>query len=158
MGVSLSQLLFMGMIAVLGEQTMVITAQSCAEMACTRQFITPQGRKTKTKVMAGRSYIMELSTGFQTATNSEIQCQGQDILLNGSIQKGIVSHVEYAVQVETEVFTVEGSEIRSMSSSELLACNLRGLSQGCVCALHTYEWNQPADSCTYKLIREVEGY
>ena len=29
------------------EQTMVITAQSCAEMACTHQFITPQGHKQR---------------------------------------------------------------------------------------------------------------
>ena len=29
------------------EQTMVITAQLCAEMTCTHQFITPQGRKTE---------------------------------------------------------------------------------------------------------------
>ena len=28
---------------------------------------------------------------------------------------------------------------------------------GCVGALHTYAWNQPADSCTYKRIRDVQG-
>ena len=28
---------------------------------------------------------------------------------------------------------------------------------GCVGALHTYTWNQPADSCTYKRIRDVQG-
>ena len=100
---------------------------------------------------------MEFSMGFQTVSNSEIKCQGQDILMDGSIQKGIVSHMEYAVQIETEVFLVEGSEIRAMSSSELLACNPRGPSQGCVGALHTYACDQPAGSCTYKLIREVEG-
>ena len=69
---------------------------------------------------------MEFRSGFQTATNSEIQCQCQDILMNGSIQKGIVFLMEYVVQVETEVFKVEGLEIRAMSSSELLACNPRG--------------------------------
>ena len=52
--------------------------------------------------------------------------------------------------VETEMFSVEGSEIRAMSSSELLACNPRGPSMGCVGALHTYAWSQPA-------IREVQG-
>ena len=46
--------------------------------------------------------------------------------MNGSIQKGIVFLMEYVVQVETEVFKVEGLEIRAMSSSELLACNPRG--------------------------------
>ena len=59
--------------------------------------------------------------------------------------------------IETEMFSVEGSEIRAMSSSELLACNPRGPSMGCVGALHTYAWSQPVDSCTYKNIREVQG-
>ena len=59
--------------------------------------------------------------------------------------------------IETEMFSVEGSEIRAMSSSELLACNPRGPSMGWVGALHTYAWSQPADSCTYKKIREVQG-
>ena len=135
----------------------MVTAQSCAEMARSRQFVTPQGRKTETIVVPGRTYIMEFSTGFQTASNSEIKCQGTDILIDGSIQKGIVTHMEYVIQIETEVFSVEGSEIRAMSSSELLACNPRGPSQGCVGALHTYAWSQPADSCTYKKIREVQG-
>ena len=44
-----------------------------------------------------------------------------------------------------------------MSSSELLTCNLRGPSMGCVGALHTYAWNQLADSCIYKRIRDVQG-
>ena len=139
------------------EQTLVITAQSCAKMAHTRQFVTPQGRKTESIVVPGRTYIMEFSAGFQTTSNSEIRCQGKDILIDGSIQKGIVTHMEYVVTIEAEMFTVEGSEIRAMSSSELLACNLRGPSLGCVGALHTYAWNQPADSCTYKEIREVQG-
>ena len=99
---------------------------------------------------------MDFSAGFQTASNSEIKCQGTDILIDESIQKGI-THMEYVIQVETEVFSVEGSEIRVMSSSELLACNPRGPLLGCVRALHTYAWSQPADSCTYKKIREVEG-
>ena len=100
---------------------------------------------------------MEFSAGFQTTSNSEIRCQGTDILIDGSIQKGIVTHMEYVVTIETEMFTVEGSEIRAMSSSELLGCNPRGPSMGCVGALHTYTWSQPADSCTYKKTREVQG-
>ena len=100
---------------------------------------------------------MEFSSGFQTTSNSEIRCQGTDILVDGSIQKGIVTHMEYVVTIEAEMFTVEGSEIRAMSSSERLACNPRGPSLGCVGALHTYAWDQPADSCTYKEIREVQG-
>ena len=136
---------------------MVITAQSCAEMARSRQFVTPQGRKTETIVVPGRTYIMEFSAGFQTTSNSEIKCQVTDILIDGLIQKGIVTHMEYVIQIKTEVFSVEGSEIRAMSSSELLACNPRGPLQGCVGALHTYAWSQPADSFTYKKIREVQG-
>ena len=78
---------------------------------------------------------MEFSAEFQTASNSEIKCQGTDILIDGSIQKGIVTHMEYQVTIETEMFSVEGSEIRAMSSSELLACNPRGPSMGCVGAI-----------------------
>ena len=96
------------------EQTLVITAQFCAEMACTRHFVTPQGRKTESIVVPGRTYIMEFSAGFQTTSNSEIRCQGTDILIDGSIQKGIVTHMEYVVTIEAEMFTVEGSEIRAV--------------------------------------------
>ena len=89
----------------------MITAQSCAEMARTHQFVMPQGRKTETLVVPGRTYIMEFSSRFQTTSNSEIRCQGRDILIDGSIQKGIVTHMEYIVTIESEMFTVEGSEI-----------------------------------------------
>ena len=92
----------------------MITAQSCTEMARTRQFVTPQGRKTETLVVPGQTYIMEFSAGFQTPSNSEIKCQGTDILIDGSIQKGIVTHLEYVVTIETEMFSVEGSEIRAV--------------------------------------------
>ena len=80
---------------------------------------------------------MEFSSGFQTASKSEIKCQGTDILIDRLIQKGIVTHMEYVVTIKTEMFSIEGSEIRAMSSSELLACNPRGLSMGFVGALHT---------------------
>ena len=136
------------------EQTLVITAQSCAEMARTRQFITPQGRKTESVVVPGRTYVMEFTSGFQTTSNSEIRCEGADILVDGSIQKSIVTHMEYVITIEKEMFQVEGSEIRAMSSSELLACNPRGPALGCVGALSTYAWDQPADSCMYKEISE----
>ena len=69
---------------------------------------------------------MEFSAGFQTASNPEIKCQGTDILIDRSFQKGIVTHMEYVITIETKMFTVKESEIRAMSSSELLACNPRG--------------------------------
>ena len=78
----------------------MISAPSCSEMANSKTFITPQGRKSEAIVVPGRTYIMEFEVGFQTALNSVIKCQGQDILLEGSIQKGIVQHVEYVIQVE----------------------------------------------------------
>ena len=56
---------------------------------------------------------MEFSAGFQTPSNSEIRCQGMDILIDGWIQKGIVTHMEYVVTIETKMFLVEGSEIRA---------------------------------------------
>ena len=93
------------------EQTLVITAQSCTEMAHTRQFVTPQGRKTESIVVPGQTYIMEFSTGFQTTSNSEIRCQGTDILVDGSIQKGIVTHMEYVVTIGD----VYGRRIRDKS-------------------------------------------
>ena len=45
------------------EQTLVITAQSCAEMARTRQFVTPQGRKTETLVVLGRPTLWSSPPG-----------------------------------------------------------------------------------------------
>ena len=80
---------------------------------------------------------MEFEVGFQTASNSVIKCQGQDILLEGSIQKGIVQHVEYVIQVEREVFKVTGDKIMAMISVERLPCNPLGPAAGCVGALHT---------------------
>ena len=100
---------------------------------------------------------MEFEVCFQTASNSKINCQGQDILLDGSIQKGIVQHVEYVVQVEHELFKVTSDRITAMSSAEKLSCNPRGPAQGCVGALHTYAWNSPRSSCQYHLVREVKG-
>ena len=35
-------------------------------------------------------------------------------MIDGSIQKGIVTHMEYVVTIEAEMFTVEGSEIRAV--------------------------------------------
>jgi len=55
------------------EQTLVITAQSCAEMARTRQFITPQGRKTESVVVPGRSYVLEGLASLQSIRLSELK-------------------------------------------------------------------------------------
>ena len=139
------------------EQSVVISAQSCSEMANSKIFITPQGRKSESIVVPGRTYVMEFEIGFQTASNSEIKCQGQDILLDGSIQKGIVQHVEYVIQVESELFDLSNNHITARSSAEKLACNSRGPVLGCVGALHTYAWSPPKSSCQYRVVREVEG-
>ena len=48
---------------------------------------------------------MEFELGFQTATNSAITCQGMDVLVDGSIQSGIVMHTEYEITIEEELFT-----------------------------------------------------
>ena len=93
------------------EQSVVISAQSCSEMANQKVFITPQGRKSESIIVPGRTYIMEFEVGFQTASNSEIRCQGQDTLLDGSIQKGIVQHVEYKVQVTHELSDLNENKI-----------------------------------------------
>ena len=139
------------------EVSVVISAPSCSEMANNKIFITPQGRKSESIVVPGRTYIMEFEVGFQTASNSEIKCQGQDILLDCSIQKGIVQHIEYVVQVEHELFEVTSDRITAMSSAEKLSCNPRGLALGCVGALHTYAWSPPKSSCQYRIVRKVKG-
>ena len=69
------------------ETSVGISAQSWSEMANNKIIIMPQGQKSKSIVVPGRTYIMEFEVGFQTASNSKIKCQGQDILLDGSIQK-----------------------------------------------------------------------
>ena len=86
-----------------------------------------------------------------------MKCQGQDILLDGSIQKGIVQHVKYVVQIEHEIFKVTNDRITAMSSAEKLSCNPRGPALGCVGALHTYAWTPPKSSCQYQIVREVKG-
>ena len=100
---------------------------------------------------------MEFEIGFQTALNSEIRCQGQDTLLDGSIQKGIVQHVEYVIQVKHELFDLSDNQITARSSVEKLAYNPRGPALGCVGALHMYAWSPPKSSCQYRIVREVEG-
>ena len=120
------------------EVSVVISAPSCSEMANSKVFITPQGRKSEAIVVPGRTYIMEFKVGFQTASNSEIKCQRQDILLDGSIQKGIVQHVEYVMQVEHKVFEVTGDKIMALGSAEKLPCNPLGPAIGCEGALHMH--------------------
>ena len=135
----------------------MISAPSCSEMAHSKTFITPQGRKREAIVVPGWTYIMEFEVGFQTALNSKIKCQGQDILLDSSIQKGIIQHIQYIVQIEHEIFEVTGDKIMAMSSAEKLQCNPLGPASGCVGALHTYAWSPPKSSCQYRVVREVQG-
>lgn len=89
--------------------------------------MTPHTHKPKTFLLPGQIFITKLEVGFQTTLDSSIKCQGQDILLDGSIQKGIVQHVEYVVTIESEVFTRTGGKIMAMSSTKKLACNPHGL-------------------------------
>ncbi len=49
---------------------------------------------------------MEFSSGFQTTSNSEIRCEGSDILIDGSIQKSIVTHMEYVITIEAVKYNV----------------------------------------------------
>ena len=139
------------------EEAMVITAESCGEMTRTKTFITPQTRKSEPVTVPGRTYIMEFDSGFQTTSNSEIRCQGQEMLMDGQIMSGIVSHVEYQITIEKETFARTGTEIVALSSAEKLACNPHGPREGCVGALHTYTWKPPATTCEFKIVREVTG-
>ena len=100
---------------------------------------------------------MGFQVGFQTTLSSFIQCQGMEVLLDGSMQKGIVQHTEYVVTEEEEIFTKNHEHLIARSSSEKLKCNPHGPSLGCVGALHTYAWNLPKTSCLFRKVRELEG-
>ena len=139
------------------EQTKVISAQACSEMANTKTFVTPQSHKSEAIAIPGQTYIMEFKVGLQTTLDSSIKCKGQDILLDGSIQNGIVQHVKYIVTIESEVFTRTGGNIMAMSLAEKLACNPHGPSTGCVGILHTYIWEMLKTSCLFREVREAQG-
>ena len=118
---------------------MVITAQSCAEMARSRQFVTPQGRKTETIVVPGQTYIMEFSAGFQTTSNSEIKCQGTDILIDG-LEKTDESKIE-RIRAQDMSYA---AEIRSLSlflrfKLEVVEGRKDALGKSVVCALNMKE-------------------
>ena len=135
----------------------MVSAATCGDMARTRQFITPQTRTIETLVVPGRTYIMEFEAGMQTASNSVIKCQGEAVLMKGSIQKGIVQHTEFQITIEEEIFQKRQDKVLAMSSSEILSCNPHGPASGCVGALHTYTWDPPESTCDYKIVRAVRG-
>ena len=139
------------------EETLVISTQDCRTMANTKVFVTPQARKSESIVVPGQSFIMEFELGFQTASNSAITCQGMDVLLDGSIQSGIVMHTEYEITIEEELFTKNQDHVIARSSSEKLTCNPHGPRLGCVGALHTYAWNPPKSNCMFREVRELTG-
>ena len=116
----------------------MVSAATCGEMARTRTFITPQTRTSETLVVPGRTYVMEFEAGMQKASNSIIKCQGEAVLMNGSIQKGVVQHTEFQITIEEEIFQKRQDKVLAMSSSEILSCNPHGPASGCVGALHSY--------------------
>ena len=139
------------------EETLMVSAATCGEMARTRTFITPQTRTSETLVVPGRTYIMEFEAGMQTASNSVIKCQGEAVLMNGSIQKGVVQHTEFQITIEEEIFQKRQDKVLAMSSSEILSCNPHGPASGCVGALHSYTWDPPESTCDFKIVRAVTG-
>ena len=139
------------------EETFVISTQTCRDMASTKTCVTPKTWKSDSLVVPGQSYIIEFEVGFQKTLSSSIQSQGMDVLLEGSIQKGIVQHTEYVVTVEEEIFMKNHEHVIARSSSEKLRCNPHGPSLGCVGTLHTYAWKPPKTSCLFCEVRELEG-
>ena len=66
----------------------------------------------------------------------------------------------YGVCGDNQDQDVFGRRVRDESNVVFRAPGLqpeRSVHMGCVGALHTYPCSQPADSCTYKKIREVQG-
>ena len=94
---------------------------------------------------------------MQTASNSVIKCQGEAVLMNCSIQKGVVQHTEFQITIEEEIFQKRQDKVLAMSSSEILSCNPHGQASGCVGALHSYTWDPPESTCDFKIIRAVTG-
>ena len=113
--------------------------------------------RSSQKVIEHRVCLLGFQVGFQTTLSSSIQCQGMEVLLDGSMQRGIVQHTEYVVTVEEEIFTKNHEHLIARSSSEKLKCNPHGPSLRCVGALHTYAWNLPKTSCLFQKVRELEG-
>ena len=121
-------------------------------MANTKTFVTLQTWKSESLVVPGKSFMMEFKVGFQKTSSSSVQCQGMDVLQDGSIQKEIIQHTEYVVTVEK---TKNHEHLIARSSSE--KCNPHCPSLECVGALHTYAWNPPKTSCLFCAVRELEG-
>ena len=47
---------------------------------------------------------MEFEVGHHTASNFVFKCQGDLVLMNGSIYKNLVQHIEFEITVEEEIF------------------------------------------------------
>jgi len=105
-------------------------------MVNTKTFVTLQTWKSKSLVVPGQSFMMEFKVGFQTTSSPSIQCQGMDVLQDGSIQKRIIQHTEYVVTGEKVIFTKNHEHLIARSSSE--KCNPHCPSLECVGAIHTY--------------------
>jgi len=66
-----------------------------------------QTRHSVTITVPGRTYKMEFEVGYQT----ESKCQGELVLLYGSIQKGVVQHREFIITVEEVIFHKQGDKV-----------------------------------------------
>ena len=136
---------------------MMVSASTCGKMANTPRFVTLQTWTSETLAVPGRTYVMEFEVGYQTASNSIIKCQGESVLMNVSIQKGVVQHTEFVITIEEEIFQKQQDKVLAMSSSQILNCSPHGPDSGCFGALHTYTLNPPETACTFKIIRKVQG-
>ena len=132
-----------------------ITKRECAELRRSGEFKDDAGtiRRVKTDGTTILNYDL---AGRTWNEGTDLNCQGQDFVLDGQTLHSAVIHVQQTFTIEEDTIIAEKNIISSKSKGVYLPC--AETDRSCVMKDRTYIWEiDPKNTCEFRMTRQFQA-
>ena len=142
--------------APVGQLPVSLSGAECHRLVSTREY-KDEKKKTHPIKVPGLNEIAVDEIGWESSSDGDQRCQGQQVDLNGRPVERVVEYSTLVITIRAEEFVVSNGEVSAEYSRERLSCPA---SQGkCAGASHAYTWNLlTAPPCPWKIVRTSHGF
>ena len=135
--------------------TVTVSENECLEMLQTQRFVTdttPAGWPIRLNEEVS---FTEMAAGRIWYENSQVQCEGVTVQLNGQVYLDTVLMHSYQIVVKTNLLLIHEDRLESLYDRIQLPCAPSAGS--CVTTHRTYLWSQPKLPCPLAQIKSIQA-
>ena len=132
-----------------------VTRAECEQMIATRKYVTEHKPEGHPLTLGHSNHFEENQVGSIWYEGGDVQCQGQNLELDGKVYFDTVIMAAYQVTIDTNRLLAREDKIESTSDERGLPCSARA--NYCETQSKTYLWEHPRTKCNLALLKPIQA-